>query len=143
MTQISVPEGSLDLWLRELKPYQRSTLEQFIATLSPEEAAERWLTTIGSPNIAGFGGGGMQDPKPYWDRFKAECRKFICDETAYADEKKEILAQSPISKPLLISTMSSLIGASLGTPGTLIAPAVTLMLFTIGAIGRNAYCSNT
>lgn len=83
----------------------------------------------------------MQNPKPYWERFKSECRRFICDESAYAEDKKALLAQTPISKPLLISTMSSVIGATLGTAGTLVAPAVTLMLFTIGKVGLNAYCA--
>lgn len=141
MAQISVPSESLESWLSELKPYQRTTIQQFTGSMNPEQAAERWLTTIGSPNIAGFGGAGMQDPKPYWERFKAECNRFLCDEEAYAEEKKEIIAQSPLSKPLLISIMSSAIGATLGTAGTLIAPAVTLMLFTIGQMGLNAYCA--
>lgn len=140
MRQIVVPADSLESWIGELKPYQRSTLLQFTASMDAEAAAERWLTTIGSPNIAGFGGAQVSNPKPYWERFRAECNRFICDETAYAEDKKEILAQSPISKPVLISLMSSAIGATLGTAGTLIAPAVTLMLFTVGKIGLNAYC---
>lgn len=141
MAQFQIPDGDLTSWLSELKPYQRSALEQFTKTMEPEAAAERWLTTIGTPNIAGFGGAGMQNPKPYWERFKSECRRFICDESAYAEDKKALLAQTPISKPLLISTMSSVIGATLGTAGTLVAPAVTLMLFTIGKVGLNAYCA--
>lgn len=141
MAHISVPSESLQSWLSELKPYQRTTIQQFTASMEPEQAAERWLTTIGSPNIAGFGGAGLQDPKPYWERFKAECHRFLCDEAAYAEEKKEMIAQTHLSKPLLISIMSSAIGATLGTAGTLIAPAVTLMLFTIGQMGLNAYCA--
>jgi mannose/fructose/N-acetylgalactosamine-specific phosphotransferase system component IID len=46
-----------------------------------------------------------------------------------------------MSKAMLISVMSSAIGASLGTAGTLIAPAATLILFTIGRMGLNAYCA--
>lgn len=141
MAQISVPDETLESWLLELKPYQRATLQEFMATLEPDQAAERWLTTIGSPNIAGFGGASVTDPKPFWERFKAECHKFLCDESAYAEDKKAILAEMPVSKPLLISAMSSAIGAYLGTPGTLIAPAITLMLFTVGRLGLNAYCS--
>jgi hypothetical protein len=129
------------LWLAELKPFQRSTLEHFMETMGPEAAAERWLSTIGASNLVGFGGMGATDPKPFLERFKAEFRKFLCDENAYSDEKKEIAEQMPISKTLLISMTSSAIGAQMGTAGTLIAPAVTLFLFTIGKIGVNAYCS--
>lgn len=142
MVQISVPNEPLESWLSELKPYQRATLQQFMETLEPEHAAERWITTIGSPNIACFGGGAPAgDSKPFWERFRAECHKFICDETEYSEDKKAILSEFPISKPLLISTMSGAIGASLGTTGTLVAPAVTLILFTIGRLGLNAYCA--
>lgn len=141
MAALTIPSDNLETWLSELKPYQRSTLQQFMSSLDPEHAAERWLTTIGSPNIAGFGGTSVQDPKPFWDRFKAECNKFICDESAYKEDKKALLAEMPISKPLLISTMSGAIGAYLGTAGTLIAPAVTLILFTVGQVGLNAYCA--
>jgi hypothetical protein len=138
---IDVPQGDLDTWLAELKPYQRDTLAKFTSTMTAEAAAEKWLTTIGSPNIAGFGGGTANNSKPYWERFKAECNKFICDDTAYVDEKKNFLNELPISKPVLISAMSGAIGASLGAAGTLVAPAVTLILFTVGSIGRKAYCS--
>jgi len=141
MTSFVIPNDSIESWLQTLKPYQRATIDHFMLTMSAEAAAEKWLTTIGSPNIAGFGGGTTQDTKPYWDKFKAECRRFICDDSAYADEKKEILSASGVSKPVLVSTMSGLIGATLGTPGTLIAPAITLVLFTIGSIGRKAYCA--
>lgn len=141
MTQIQVPAANLESWLSELKPFQRSTLEHFTATMDEETAAERWLSTIGSPNIAGFGGVGVTDPKPYFERFKAEFHKFLCDESAYADDKQELLTHSPIPKHLLISTISSVIGATLGTAGTLIAPAVTLLLCMIGKMGLNAYCA--
>ena len=135
-----VPYESLESWLAELKPYQRNTLQQFLIAQEPEKAAEMWLTTIGSPNIAGFGGV-ASDPKPFWVRFKAECHRFVCDETAYSDDKKAFLSKVPVSKDVLISVMSGAIGANLGTAGTLVAPAVTLILFTVGRIGLNAYCS--
>lgn len=141
MLQISVPADDLESWISELKPYQKSTLVQFTTTMDAEAAAEQWLTTIGSPNIAGFGGGTKSDSKPYLDRFKAEFRKYLCDESAYAEDKKELVAHSQLSKALLISTMSSAIGSTLGTAGTLLAPAVTLLLFTVGKMGLNAYCS--
>lgn len=141
MPQIPVPADDLESWISELKPYQKSTLQHFTATMDAEAAAERWLTTIGSPNIVGFGGGAGSDPKPYLVRFKTEFRKYICDESAYAEDKKELLAHSQLSKALLISTMSGAIGSTMGTAGTLLAPAVTLLLFTVGKMGLNAYCS--
>jgi hypothetical protein len=140
MSGLTVPDAPIEEWLAELKPYQRQTLEKFLVTDEAERVAEKWLTTIGSPNIAGFGGQ-IADPKPFWDRFQAECHKFLCDDRAYSEDKKAILAQVPMSKAMLISAMSSAIGSTLGTAGTLIAPAATLLLFTIGRMGLNAYCA--
>ncbi|MDP3761746.1 MAG: hypothetical protein Q8R01_14645 [Ramlibacter sp.] len=140
MAGLTIPDAPIEQWLAELKPYQRQTLEKFLASDDAEAVAEKWLTTIGSANIASFGGQ-ITDPKPFWDRFKAECHKFICDDGAYSDEKKAILAEVPISKAMLISAMSSAIGTTLGTAGTLIAPAATLLLFTVGRMGLNAYCA--
>jgi hypothetical protein len=141
MSKIQVPNEDLKSWLAELKPFQRSTLEHFMESMGAEAAAERWLSTIGTPNLVGFGGAGVTDPKPFLERFKTEFHKFLCDDNAYSDEKKEITGQMPISKTVLISMISSAIGAHMGTAGTLIAPAVTLFLFTIGKMGINAYCS--
>lgn len=141
MSSLHIPPGDLQDWLSVLKPYQKNTLNHFMRSMGPEGAAEKWLTTIGSPDIAAFGGAEGGNSQPYWERFKAECRKFVCDDTAYTEEKKDLLEKSPVSKAFMISTMSGAIGAYLGAPGTLIAPAVTVMLFTIGQIGRNAYCA--
>jgi hypothetical protein len=142
VTILQIPDEPVENWLADLKPYQRTTLQEFLKTGTPDEAAEAWLTSIGSKNIAGFGGQPGGDPKPYWDRLKAECRRFICDENAYVEEKKALIAELPLSKTVLISVISSAMGATLGTAGTLIAPPVTLLLFAAGKMGLNAYCAN-
>ena len=135
---INIPTDDLENWLGELKPYQRSILNEFLTTQDAELAAEKWLTTTGSPNIVAFGG--AENPKPFWDRFKNEFRRFLCDETAYAEEKKALVAENPISKAMIISVISSALGATLGLSATLIAPAATLLLFTVGKMGLAAYC---
>ncbi|MEA9473547.1 hypothetical protein [Xanthomonas campestris] len=56
MAAIQIPDGDIGDWLSELKPYQRRTLQVFLANATPEEAAERWLGSTGSPNIVPFGG---------------------------------------------------------------------------------------
>ncbi|MFT4192798.1 MAG: hypothetical protein QM617_14895 [Comamonas sp.] len=139
MTAIQVPDGDIGDWLSELKPYQRSTLNVFLASASPEEAAERWLSSTGSPNIAAFGG--PHDSKPFWNRFKDEFRKFVCDDSAYIEERESLTAQGPVSKAVMISVVSAAIGATIGYSATLLAPAVALSLCAIGKMGVNAYCS--
>lgn len=140
MSTFAIPNESLDSWINELKTYQKSTIRTFLENGSPEEAAEKWLTTIGNPNIASFGGSQI-DPKPFWNKFKSECKKFICDENSYVEEKKGLINQSGLTKTIIISTISGHIGSVLGTTGTLVAPAVTLMLFVVGSMSINAYCA--
>ena len=134
-----VPVAKLDEWLSELKPYQKNTISELLKHLSPEEAAEKWITASGSGNIIPFGG--ARDTRPFWDRFQDEFKKFLCDEKAYANDKKALFSEGPIAKALLISIVSAAIGATIGYTATLLAPAVAILLFTIGKIGLNAYCN--
>lgn len=139
MAALQIPNAEIAEWLGELKPYQRKTLETFLRGATPEEAAERWLGSTGSPNIIPFGG--PRDTKPFWDRFKEEFRKFVCDDNSYVEERKAVGAQGPVGKAVLVSAVSAAIGASIGYSATLLAPAVTLMLCAVGKMGINAYCN--
>jgi hypothetical protein len=139
MTTIQVPAGETTDWLAELKPYQREALQVFLEGANPDEAAERWLGATGSPNIMPFGG--PHDSKPFWNRFKEEFRKFLCDESSYKEERSALTLQGPVGKAVLISGVSAAIGATIGYSATLLAPAVALLLCTVGKMGVNAYCS--
>ena len=139
MAMIDIPDAEPEEWLKELKPYQRSILQVFLQDASPEEAAEKWLESTGSPNIISFGGN--RDSKPFWDRFKCEFRKFICDDDSYVEEKRALNEESTVSMILLVSMISAAIGATIGFAATLLAPAVTLLLCTVGKMGRNAFCA--
>lgn len=140
MTRLGQFEAAdVTVWLAELKPYQRDTLATFLVSGTLEEAAERWLSSTGSPNIAPFGG--HRDSKPFWNQFKEEFRKFVCDDAAYVEERKALTAQGPVGKAVMISVVSAAIGATIGYSATLLAPAVALSLCALGKIGVNAYCS--
>jgi len=138
MATIQIPDADVAEWLGVLKPYQRNTLTAFLEGSTPEQAAERWLGSTGSRNIIPFGG--PQDTKPFWERFKDEFRKFVCDESTYVEEKKTLDTQGAVGKAVLVSAVSAAIGATIGYSATLLAPAVTLMLCAVGKMGRNAYC---
>lgn len=137
--KFEIPAADVEDWLGLLKPYQRSTIHTFLQEGSPEEAAEKWLSTTGSPNIVPFGG--SQNSKPFWDRFSAEFRKFLCDDEAYVEEKKLLSSESGVSKAILVSALSAAIGATIGFTATLLAPAVTLLLCSVGKMGINAFCN--
>lgn len=106
-TDLDVPRLELEEWLGELKTYQRNTLEVFLTDSTPEAAAEKWISSTGSKNIEPFGG--TRDSKPFWERFRKEFHKFICDDSAYVEERKALLAKwsmaqirSRIQRPLFI-----------------------------------------
>lgn len=137
---LEIPQAEVSEWLAVLKPYQRSTIEFFLQNSSVEEAAEKWLSSTGSPNIVPFGG--SANTKPFWDRFIGEFKKFICDDDAYIEEKTALKGEGPVSKALMVSVVSAAIGANIGYAATLLAPAVALMLCTVGKMTKNAYCNN-
>lgn len=159
---LQIPDCELDEWLSELKPYQQNAIQQLLVAMPheevdkmqfpsrsinslsvampPDEVAKKWIMASGSQNIIHFGG--TRDSEPFWDRFKSEFKKFICDDDAYAGEKKTLLAEGPITKTLLISTISVAIAASIGYAATLLAPTVAVLLCTVGKIGINAYCNS-
>jgi len=138
MSDLKIPSGDIDDWLSELKPYQKNTMLQILNSCSPEEAPEKWITATGHENTIPFGG--SRDTKPFWDKFRSEFKRFICDDNAYAEDKKALIAESSITKPILISVISAAIGATIGYTATLLAPAVAILLCTVGKIGKNAYC---
>ena len=137
---LTLPDGDLDAWLAPLKPFQRAALSVFLKDGGPDDAAKRWLTTTGSPNIVAFGGSMENDAKPFWDLLQAEFRKFVCDDTAYVEEKKGLIGEGYVARGLWISVTSAALGATLGFAATLLAPAIALMLSTAVSIGTNAYC---
>lgn len=138
MPPLIIPDGDLDEWLSVLKPYQESTLRSFLLTADPEGVAERWLAATGSPNIAPFGG--ARDTKPFWERFQTELRTFLCDDDAYAEEKKALSGESQIGKAVFVSVISAALGATMGFAAALLAPAVAILLCVVGKVGLNAYC---
>jgi hypothetical protein len=137
---MNIPNAELTEWLAVLKPYQRNAITTFLKDMSPEQAAERWLGATGSPNIIPFGGN--RDTKPFWESFRAEFRKFICDDKAYVEEKKALQVEGQVNKALLVSAVSAAIGATIGFTATLLVPAVTIMLCIVGKMGINAYCAS-
>lgn len=134
----TVPDVTLDEWISELKPYQKNSINQLLANKEPEEVAKAWLTSQGAINTIHFGG--VKDSKPFWDNFINEFNKFLCDERAYKEEKERLKGEIPVSKTILIYVISATLGAKIGFSAALFAPAVTLLLFSVGKMTKNAYC---
>ena len=139
MNAPEIPESDISEWLAVLKPYQRTTISSFLESRLPEAAAELWLSSTGSQQIIPFGG--SRDSKPFWEQFKVEFHKFVCDDSAYVEEKRALSDEASVLKPVLISGISAAIGATIGYSATLLAPAVAVLLYTVGKMGVNAYCN--
>lgn len=127
-------------WLNELKPYQKNSILILIEQYGQEKAAEIWITSNGPLNNVPFGGAN-QNTQPLFDRFKIEFQKFICGHPDYESFRKKLGAETPVVKTLYISIISSAIGATIGFSATLLAPAVAILLSTVGQMGLNAYCA--
>lgn len=97
-----------------------------------------WLGATGPTSNQPFGG--RDGVRLFWDRFIAELRLFICGDSAYEKERKELLQSAKGSVAVLVPGVSALIGSKLGVPTALLAPAVALMLYVIGKAGVNAWC---
>ena len=136
---MELPQVETSEWLSHLKQYQRSSLSILIDMHGEEEAAKLWLAANGPKDTQKFGGNG--NVQPFWDRFVAELRLFICGDKKYNKERKELLQQAKGATALLVSVISGAIGASLGFSASLLAPAVALMLHVIGKVGANAWCN--
>ena len=136
---IEIPNGSLDDWLSELKPYQRNSIQELLKNHDELETAEIWVSSHGPENTIPFGG--IPNTKPFWDNLKKEFNRFICDDSAYTKERESLKSESTIPKTLMISAISAALGATLGFTATLLAPAIALLLFNVSKITKNAYCN--
>lgn len=137
---IRIENIELKDWLSELKQYQRNGIETLIENFGEEQAAEKWITSNGPTNNVPFGGEVVRDTKPFFERFKAEFGKFICGHPDYEEYRKKLGTESPIIKSTYIAVISAALGATLGFTATLLAPAVAILLASVGKMGLNAYC---
>lgn len=137
---MNIPNAELDEWLLELKKYQRDPLKNLVDEYGVEVAIDKCLFANGPSNTIKFGGQG--EKRTYKENFKIEVNKFICGHPDYQKDINELVQHGEVAKTALIGSISAAVGAKLGIVSTVLVPATTLMLFTIGKMGINAYCRN-
>lgn len=135
-----IPKYDIAEWLEELKPYQRQIITQLIDLYGEEEAIDKWLLANGPSATVKFGGDGIQ--QSFKDSFKGEVNKFICGHPDYKKERDELGQHGEVTKTALVSAIASAVGSQIGVAATVLVPIVVLMLYTIGKMGINAYCTN-
>lgn len=137
---MEIPNYKLDEWLSVLKPYQKDIILQLVSQYGEEKAIEKWLTASGPTSTVKFGGEGNM--KPFLDRYKIEIDKLICGHPDYNNERTEFGENGQNLKTVIVSSISSLIGSTLGVSGAVLAPVIVLSLYTAGKMGVKAYCSS-
>lgn len=138
--QPQVPVFQLVDLLSALKPYQSHSISQLCDKHGEVEAAKIWLSARGPSDTQRFGGSAPNDSEPFWDKFNEELRLFICGDKKYKKEREQLLADAKPTAFVLISGISGYLGATLGFAPSLLAPAVAMMLYSIGKVGINAWC---
>jgi hypothetical protein len=140
-----VPNYSLEEWIGILKPYQKQAMDILLAA-NPhdlEKVAENYLSANGPTNTVPFGGAITDgNTKTFFNRFKAEFDKFVCGHEDYKQYYPQLEAKSADIRLLLVASISSAIGTVIGISGTLITPAIVLLLSIVGKMTRNAYCAD-
>ena len=125
--------------LSALKPYQSKIMLQLKDKNGAEEAAKIWLNANGPSETQKFGGSNAQNPNSFWEKFTSEFRLFICDKK-YKKEREELLATAKPTSFIVVTVISGYIGSSLGFAPSFLAPAVAMLLYSIGKVGINAWC---
>ena len=85
------------------------------------------------------------DPRPeerYWSFVKKEMYAFLCtDDKRYHDLWKQIDALQKKSTTAIVGVMATFLGASIGAPATLIAGFISVCLYAVIKLGKEAFCS--
>lgn len=87
-------------------------------------------------------GGDCKRSTLFREKLFEELEMFICgcDEGRYDAERGELNHETGKGKEVIISILSSFIGAKLDVVGSFVAPALVLLLLGIGKITKNAWC---
>lgn len=137
---VNIPEvEDLTDWLESIPKYQREIVSDLLEHNNPEEAASIWLDSS-TENNSPFSSDGTN--KKYSEYVFKEIHKLLCGNPAYSEERNELntIIKNNGSKEAVISCISATIGSQLGLAAAFVAPAVVLLLITVGKVTVNAWC---
>lgn len=137
---VNIPEvEDLTEWLESIPKYQREIVRDLLEQTTPEEAASIWLDSS-IQNNSPFSSEGTN--KKYSEYVFKEIHKLLCGNPTYSEERNELnnILKKNGSKEAIISCISAAIGSQLGLASAFVAPAVVLLLMTVGKVTVNAWC---
>lgn len=131
-------DGEPGDWLEALPGYQKVRARELAGPSGDYEgAAQRWLTAK-PEHTASFGA--STSPSIFKDKLWEELERFLCGDPAYEEQRRGLLEQKPVIRSYVVGVISAAIAPALGASGVFLAPAVALLLASIGKISLNAWC---
>lgn len=109
------------------------------ATDDPASAALSWLESAG-PSDTALLGAVRNGASLFYEKMLEQLRIFLCDETAYQDERKQLLHEARAGRTATIMVIAGAIGHTIGVAAVLIAPPIALTLAVVTAAGTDAAC---
>jgi hypothetical protein len=129
-------------WLEALAPFQRTLVDQLIASgKTYDQAAEAWLTA--SPaNTAPFGAMLTPDKRNLFkEKLVLEIENFLCGAPEYEKERNGLLGEKSAARTYVVSAIAVALAPSLGVSAPFLSPAIALILASFGKITLNAWCA--
>lgn len=136
----TLPGYSDEELMGALKPFQQSLVKELLERFDEETAAKMWLSSSGPLDLRQFGGDQKISAEPFYQKFLAEFRAFVCGAERYESERAELVKVAKPAASCIVTVISVTVAAALGVTVGLIVPAVALLLKLIGKIGLNVWC---
>jgi len=140
---IQLPDDTADSWLSVLKPYQRSTIDEFLKDGNEEDAINKWLNSAGASDTSKFGGSQTSNANKgeFSKQFWLEFRKLICGSENYENEIKGFNSLVEENKAKIVGFLSTVLAGIFGVSAIFLAPIIVLAIISITKVGVNAWCN--
>lgn len=129
-------------WLEGIPNYQRRIVDTLLAQgKAYDAAAESWLSAS-LENTFPFGGDTQNRGKGvFLEKLIDEIESYLCGGNKYKAEREKLFGEKSIIRTYVVSSIAVAVAPSLGVSATFLAPAVALVLASLGKITINAWCT--
>ena len=140
MTEVWFQQLSEETLLRELPPTVAANIRDLAATgYDPEQIGALMAADpaqyLGAKSLG-------RVPADLWMRLKVELRLLVCtDDPKYQDVRAGLGKESQVAGAVVLSLISSAVGAHLGVEAGMTTPFVVLLLMALGRTTKEAWCA--
>jgi len=126
-------------WLEALPKFQKEIIDQlFSQGKSPEEVASAWLTATSGDT---YPFGVEKGQSLFLEKILKELEAFLCGDPKYMDDRSKLSKLPKEAHAYFVGIISTAIAPVVGSSGAVLAPAIAILLFGMGKITLNAWCS--